>query len=506
MRKEGKSMTRKALRNQSLLNSIQTRIFLTLILTASVILAGFAFSDYFITSARMKRDFDDLAEYIVNQQSKSLALPLWYLDTEAIEGVIYSAMTEKQVYAIHIREETDIVYGKVRDDNWNIVEISKDFSSDYYFKSKEIFHNNEKLGDVEVFLTPKFMQEKLDGATVGMLMAIIVLNISLVAVLFISIRKSVINPVSRVAEGVRLIASGDLDRSIHSKSKDEIGRLASNVESMRLAIKKNINLVQEKNEALQIEISERKRTEAALRKNEKALKDARERLVRSEKLTALGKLAGTLGHEIKAPLSVIKHSFEFLKIRLDRGADEKIGKHLNMVHEKLDTIDKTIDDVLDFARTKDLQTIDIDPEKLVEDVLRDIFVPANIKIVRDLGSGLPRITVGETQIRQAFQNIISNAVDAMDEGGTLTVSTNINNGDNAGLESVTVSFQDTGEGISPDNVGKVFEPLFSTKVKGTGLGLVACENIIHAHGGSIEVASELGKGSTFIVKLPIKEK
>ena len=235
------------------------------------------------------------------------------------------------------------------------------------------------------------------------------------------------------------------------------------------------------------------------------LKDAQGQLVRSEKLTALGKLAGTLGHEIKAPLSVIKHSFEFLKIRLDQGADVKIGKHLNIVHEKLDTIDKAIDDVLDFARTKDLQTIDIDPGKLVEDTLRDISVPANTKMVRDLGNGLPHIAVDETQIQQAFHNIISNAVDAMDEGGTLTVSTNKQFNDNSGHEFVTISFQDTGEGISPDHIEKVFEPLFSTKVKGTGLGLVACENIIHAHGGSIEVSSEVGKGSTFIVKFPIKE-
>ena len=235
------------------------------------------------------------------------------------------------------------------------------------------------------------------------------------------------------------------------------------------------------------------------------LQDAQEQLIREEKLIALGKLAGLLGHEIKTPMSVIKHSFEFLRIQLDRGADVKIRKHLNIVHEKLDTIDKTIDDILDFARTKDLHSIEIDPEKLVEDTLRDIPVPANIKIAHDFRSGLPHVTVDETQIQRAFHNIISNAIDAMDEGGTLTVSTNKQIDDNAGHEFVTIAFQDTGEGISPDQVEKVFEPLFSTKVKGTGLGLVACENVIHAHGGSIEVSSEQGKGSTFVVRLPVKE-
>lgn len=268
MKREEKRMTQKALYSKSLHSSIQTKMILTLVLTATVILAGYALSDYLLTSARMKKEFANFAEYVVNQQSKSLALPLWYLDKEAIEGVINSAMTDKQLYAIRIREETGIVYGKIRDDNWNIVEISNIFSGDYYARSKDIFHNNQKLGVVEVFLTPRFMQAKLGRATAGMLIAIIVLNISLISMLFISIRKSIIIPISLVAEGVRFIASGNLDRSIRSKRMDEIGELSSNVEAMRLAIKENFDLVQEKNRMLNIEISERKSAEEALRESE----------------------------------------------------------------------------------------------------------------------------------------------------------------------------------------------------------------------------------------------
>jgi|GEM_PF-2879895 len=247
------------------------------------------------------------------------------------------------------------------------------------------------------------------------------------------------------------------------------------------------------------------RLEEVVEDRTKKLQDAQEQLIRSEKLVALGKLAGLLGHEIKAPLGVIKHSFEFLKIRLDQNVDAKIGEHLNLVHAKINTMDKTIDDVLDFARTKKLELIAVDPNNLVEDLIGEIPVPTHIRIVCDLGRNLPCIAVDKRPIQQVFQNIISNAVDAMDEGGTLTVSTHKQISDNAGPEFVTISFQDTGEGITPDHIGKVFEPLFSKKVKGTGLGLVACENIIHAHKGSIEVSSELGKGSTFTVKLPVKE-
>jgi signal transduction histidine kinase/ABC-type amino acid transport substrate-binding protein len=321
----------------------------------------------------------------------------------------------------------------------------------------------------------------------------------------VSITRAMAVPIIHQGEVTGNLMISNKSTSYGKKDKELLESIADKLAPIlhaRLQVDRQEGKRKQAEEALK-EHSER--LEEMVEERTKDLKDAQEQLVRSEKLAALGKLAGTLGHEIKAPLSVIKHSFEFLKIRLDQGADVKVGKHLNIVHKKLDTIDKTIDDVLDFARTKKLQSIDIDPEKLVEDTLRDISVPASIKIVRDLGSGLPRITVDEIQIQQAFHNIISNAIDAMDEGGTLTVSTHKQISDNAGHEFVTISFEDTGEGISPDHIEKVFEPLFSTKVKGAGLGLVACENVIHAHGGNIEVSSEVGKGSTFIVKFPIKE-
>ena len=219
----------------------------------------------------------------------------------------------------------------------------------------------------------------------------------------------------------------------------------------------------------------------------------------------MGKLAGLLGHETKAPLGVIKHSVEFLKVRLDQNVDAKIREHLNLVHKKLNTIDTTIDDVLDFARTKTFEFMAVDPNHLVEDVLRDIPVPANIRIVPDLGNDLPCVKVDAVQIQQAFRNIIVNAIEAMDAGGTLTVRTHKHMRNNVGHEFVATSFQDTGEGISPDHLGKILEPLFSTKAKGTGLGLVACDNIIRAHNGSIQISSELGKGSTFMVTLPVQE-
>ena len=242
--------------------------------------------------------------------------------------------------------------------------------------------------------------------------------------------------------------------------------------------------------------------EQAVEEKTREMEAMSERLVRQEKLAAMGKLAGILGHEIKAPLGVIKHSFEYLDLRLDQNMETKIGEHLKLVHKKLKTIDQSIDEILDFARTKKIELNVINLNNLLENVIRNYPVASNIKIKLNLGSDLPFIAVDEIQIQQVFQNMITNASEAMDEAGTLTVNS-YKHLINSEHKFVEISFQDTGEGISSDDIEKVFEPLFSTKAKGTGLGLAVCENIVRAHKGHIEILSELGKGSTFIVKLPI---
>ena len=245
-------MAKKPLHAKSLRNSIQTKITLVVILTATIIFAGFALYEYFVTRSTMNKDFKALAEHIANQQSASLALPLWYLDTEAIKKIMSSAMLQKEVYAVLISDESGIVYGEMRGNNLNTVRSNKEISGDYYVKDKEIQKNAEKLGTVAVYLTPEYMNEELHDTTVSMIATVIVLNISLVLVLLFSIRKGMLTPVNQLAGNVRAIASGHLKRSIHSKRKDKIGQLASDIESMRLTIMENLELIRESEEKLSI--------------------------------------------------------------------------------------------------------------------------------------------------------------------------------------------------------------------------------------------------------------
>ena len=219
---------------------------------------------------------------------------------------------------------------------------------------------------------------------------------------------------------------------------------------------------------------------------------------RVEKLAIVGKLAGIMGHEIRNPLGTIRNSIYFLNMKLKENLDEKVKEHMDIINSEINACDKVISDILDFSRTKPpfLETAEIN--SLVSRVISGANIPKTIKVQSDLGDNLPKINIDIAQITQVFTNIISNAVEAMPEGGELKVTT-------AQTDSfISIALKDTGMGISKENMSKLFTPLFSTKIKGHGLGLIACQNIINAHQGKIEFESKKGQGTTFIIKLPIK--
>lgn len=233
----------------------------------------------------------------------------------------------------------------------------------------------------------------------------------------------------------------------------------------------------------------------------KELEEAEDKLIRSEKLAALGKLAGSLGHELRNVLGVIGNSAYFLKMKLgETEEDEKIKKHLDILDGEVKISDRIISDIMEFGRARKPQLAITDINGIIKSCLEKVEVPENTEVVTELGNNLPQILADETRLKQVFSNIIVNAVQAMPEGGKLTI---------AGFNKdkfVEVSITDTGEGIPKENLGKIFEALFSTKGQGTGLGLTVCQSIVERHNGSIEVKSEVGKGTKFSVKLPVTNK
>lgn len=231
------------------------------------------------------------------------------------------------------------------------------------------------------------------------------------------------------------------------------------------------------------------------------LKDAHEELLRKEKLAIMGQMAGGVAHEIKNPLAGIKGAIHFLKLKLKDG-DDKIRDYLEMMDHEINVTNKIVNDLLGFSRVKPPERQKTDISNLVSEALELVKPPNHIQVKLDLGVDLPMAYIDKIQIRQVFCNIITNAVHAMPDGGYMTIRAYCSKTDLKD-RNLYVSFTDTGCGISKENIGKIFQPLFTTKRGGIGLGMAISKSYVEANGGKIALESEDGKGTTFTVSLPL---
>jgi PAS domain S-box-containing protein len=257
------------------------------------------------------------------------------------------------------------------------------------------------------------------------------------------------------------------------------------------------------------DITARKRAEDALKQyserleemveeRTKELREAQEALVRKEKLAILGQLAGGVGHELRNPLGVISNAVYYLKTILP-DANETTKEYLAIISSEVRNSEKIVSDLLDLSRTKPGEREEVAVSELVAQALNRQSPPEQAKVTTEIAPDLPPLFVDPRQIGQVLVNLITNAYDAMPEGGRLTVKAKHEK------DMVYLSISDTGCGISKENMERLFEPLFTTKARGIGLGLAVSKNLAEANGGSVEAESEEGKGSTFTVILPTKE-
>ncbi len=237
------------------------------------------------------------------------------------------------------------------------------------------------------------------------------------------------------------------------------------------------------------DITERRRAQAALEEKTRALEAAQEELVRRERLAILGQLAGGVSHELRNPLGVIKNSVYYLRMVLPE--EERIRKHLNILDREVETATRITSGLLDFARVTPPSRVGVDLNALARDQLERMSQSDDITVVLELASDLPPVRVDPEQIRLVLGNLISNAAQAMPNGGALTVHTA------HAAAGVTLTVADTGVGIAPEHLEKIFEPLFTTKAKGIGLGLPLAKRLVESNEGSIRVESAPGQGTCF---------
>jgi len=280
--------------------------------------------------------------------------------------------------------------------------------------------------------------------------------------------KFMTDPIRRLIAGMREVKRGRLDTRLAVTTNDELGELATDFNEMTEVLRRNKEL----------EIG----------------------LAQQNKMASLGVLSSGVAHEINNPLGVILGYAAHLESKLDPGDPSfKFIQEIKRESKRCKTI---VQDLLSYARVPKPVLEEIDLNALLEQIVDFAAHHTDLDAViidTAFDPGLPRIRVDGDQIRQIAMNLMLNAGAAMPEGGRLAVGTT------AGEEGwVSVTFQDSGAGIAPENLEKIFEPFFTTKSRGTGLGLAITKTIVEQHGGEIQVASEVGRGTTVTVRLPVE--
>ncbi len=297
-------------------------------------------------------------------------------------------------------------------------------------------------------------------------------------------------PVRRLVAGMRRVAGGDLSHEIPVTGSTELGYLAGSFNKMRGELKETYDKLQGKIEA----------ADEDLKRAYKELQDKQEQLIQSEKLASIGKLAAGVAHEINNPLTGVLTFSHFL--RDDLPEDDPKREDVDIIIKETERCRDIVRGLLDYARQTEPQKAVLSINDVIDKTLALLEHQAtfrNVEIVRKFGADLPELMVDKDKIRQVLINLLTNAQEAMPEGGTITITTNVSSNG----KYIEMEITDTGCGIDDTALPRIFDPFYSTKDLGTGLGLSVIQGIVASHKGTIVAKSKKGEGTTFTIRLPV---
>ena len=363
-----------------------------------------------------------------------------------------------------------------------------------------------------------FLSKKRDRAFILTFSSILVILITL-TMLF---GKLVGDPIQKLVVAMSRAEKGDLEAEAHIHSEDELGKLGRNFNRMLKTIREtheqNVQLLRQVNQfneeltrKIEAATSELAKRNEELELLNEALFESQRQLSQSEKLAAVGEVTATMAHQIGTPLNSISGYIQL--ILQDGNLQPQDRDRLKIIESQLDRLADSVKNLLSFTRQPKPHLRSLDVNEVLEELIHlsePWFLARNVKLSTHLSPDLPPLLGDPTHLQTLFLNLITNALDAMPLGGVLTIETTqvpppLSSEDGRWLE---ISIIDTGIGITEESKKRIFNPFFTTKKmgEGTGLGLTICEKIVKEHFGKIEVESEVGKGSTFTVYIPVFER
>jgi len=288
--------------------------------------------------------------------------------------------------------------------------------------------------------------------------------------------RRITRPLHRLVDGTVRIAKGDFSQAIVDTSRDEVGDLARSFNEMTSQL-----------------VQARERME-----------DANRRLVQHEKLASIGRMAATIAHEIRNPLTSVKLNIQ--KVAEEEHFAETVKAHLGLSLEGIDQIERFIKELLNFTRVQELVLEHWPVEQIVDESLKminDTLDQKKIVVEKAFGGDLPAVLADADKMRQVFLNVLRNAHEAVGAGGKISIACDtVSEG---GRRMVRVRIADNGPGIAEKDRPNIFEPFYTTKPSGFGLGLANARKIVEQHNGTIGVGKKRGRGSVFVILIPAEE-
>ncbi len=448
------------------------------------------------------RNDRELIEARIQQIQKSyvpgLSDSVWYFDNELMETQLNGILQLLDIQYLEIQREkgkTLMTAGKPQTERI----VSRQFSLKYERKGRV-----SEIGTLYVVATLEGVYQRLRGKVL-VILSIQACTIFLLSVSILVIFQSLVTRhLTAMARYARELDLHKLDshlalarRASKSSQSDELEQVVTAINDMQGRMRTDIAKRERAEEALK-EYSER--LEEMVEERTKELREAQEELIRKERLAVLGHFAGSISHELRNPLGVIDSSVYYLKMKLGDSLDEKVRQHLERIKSSVKSAIAIVQSLLNLTRMKKPDAKKHDLIVIVAESLRSSNIPDTIAVTRHFFDNEIPVNVEREQIRMALKNIIKNGIEAMEGAGMLSVT--IRKTETGQAELIV---QDTGAGIMPEHLEKVFQPLFSTRIQGIGFGLSITNMVIENHGGTIEAESEPGKGAAFTITLPIVE-